>query len=117
MKNLVARQEPEDASQKGTYSAGWLAVGPDFDKKVMRRSDEAAWTKGYFLGPHRMMDSWTDQRYKHLVDGKIQDMSLGDFEKAGRQIQIMLSRIDQLWSNYKIVQINNRECVLHLHIL
>ena len=87
---LVAKQEPEDAIQKGTYAAGWLAVRPDLDKGIMRRSDEAEWTKSYDLGGHRMKASWVAERYRHLQNGKIADMTIADLETAGIRLQEVL---------------------------
>lgn len=88
IKLLQERQEPEDAIQKGTYSAGWLAVRPDLDEGRMRRSDEAPWTEAYSLGSHRMMKSWVDKRFDHLTeDGKIRELSIQDLEKAGIRLQ------------------------------
>ena len=84
IKLLQERQEPEDAIQKGTYSAGWLAVRPDLDEGRMRRSDEADWTQAYSLGSHRMMKSWVDKRFDHLTEyGKIRELSIEKSCKNG----------------------------------
>ena len=68
---------------RAMYQNGWLSLRPSLKSGHLVRTDQQPWTQGMRFGSHRILDSWTQQRFDHLDENSVPQATPLTIDKTG----------------------------------